>query len=364
LSVLDKVRKWIDGDSTELVLEEAARDAQVKPRSRAEEFIVKIAKEVESVMQNEMVPLPQGTAIIPSEYTIFLNGDDDKEWQGVKRKGLEQGLYHILAERAREIAGKKKLETKSFVIELRIDGTLERGEIRVQHSWEESGSNKTGVLARPKNLPNIPPAPQQYQQAPPANVPVQTPFQPTPPAGVGVPTPYQQVPPANSPGQTAFEQAVPPTDPGFPVGVTPAQFPPTVQQARPAYPQQIPPSVPLQGEEGEEMTRVATRLTELYRLEVWRGGVRQNVVPIYQKEVVIGRGSKSKPVDIPLSGDAEISRRHLTLVTDGLGNYWAVNEGRNPAAVNNYELPAGQRISVTPGSALNICSYMLRIQPK
>jgi hypothetical protein len=103
---------------------------------------------------------------------------------------------------------------------------------------------------------------------------------------------------------------------------------------------------------------------ELYRLEIWRGGVRQNVVPIYQTEVVIGRGSKSKPVDIPLSGDVEISRRHLTLATDGNGSFWAVNEGKNPAAINNYDLPAGQRVTVTPGVPLNICSYMLRIQPK
>ena len=156
MSILEKVRRWIDGDGGEGVLEEAARDAQVKPRSKAEEFIVKIAREVESVMQNEMVPLPQGTTIIPSEYTIFLSSDDDKEWQGVKRKGLEQGLYHILAERAKELAGKKKLETKSFVIELRIDGTLEKGDVRVQHSWEDSAGNKTGVLSRPKSLPAIP----------------------------------------------------------------------------------------------------------------------------------------------------------------------------------------------------------------
>src|SRR6185295_11592034 len=156
MSVLDKVRKWIDGETSELVLEEAARDAQVKPRSQAEEYIVKIAREVEGVMQSEMVPLPQGTMIIPGEYTIFLNDEDDKEWRGVKRKGLEQGLYHILAERAKELAGKKKLETKSFVIELRIDGTLEKGDVRVQHNWEEAASGKTGVLSR-KSIPNLPP---------------------------------------------------------------------------------------------------------------------------------------------------------------------------------------------------------------
>ncbi|MFM9904271.1 MAG: FhaA domain-containing protein [Pyrinomonadaceae bacterium] len=315
MSILDKVRRWIDGDSSELVLENAARDAQVKPRSEAEEFIVKIAREVEGVMQREMLPLPQGTTIIPSEYTIFLSSGDDKEWQGIKRKGLEQGLYHILAERAKELAGKKKLETKSFIIELRIDGTLEKGDVRVQHSWEDSASNKTGVLTRPKPLPTIPPA-----QQPPPTEPNLIPS--TIPAG-------QFQPAASNAAQAA-----------------------TIQQA-----------VPIPGEDREEMTRVKSRQTELYRLEVWRAGVRQNVVPIFQNEIVIGRGSKSKPVDIPLAGDVEISRRHLTLVTDGNGSFWAVNEGKNPAAINNYDLPAGQRIAVTPGVPLNVCSYMLRVQP-
>ena len=317
---MEKVRKWIDGDGGEGVLEDAARDAQVKPRSKAEEFIVKIAREVESVMQSEMVPLPQGTTIIPSEYTIFLSADDDKEWQGVKRKGLEQGLYHILAERAKELAGKKKLETKSFVIELRIDGTLDKGDVRVQHSWEDSAGNKTGVLSRPKPMPAIPSV--QKASVPPTdpNSRLRT------SAGIN----FQQ---SQSVGVT-FESS-------------------KIQQA-----------VPLAPEETEEMTHVASRMTELYKLEVWRGGVRQNVVPIYQNEIVIGRGSKSRPVDIPLSGDVEISRRHLTLVTDGAGNFWAVNEGKNAAAINNYELPAGQRVAVTPGVPLNVCSFMLRIQPR
>src|SRR4029079_2422595 len=97
-----------------------------------------------------------GTAIIPSEYIIFLSEEDDKEWQGAKRRGLEQGLYHILAERAKELAGKKKLETKSFVIELRIDGTLEKGDVRVQHNWEDVSSGKAGVLSR-KALGPLPP---------------------------------------------------------------------------------------------------------------------------------------------------------------------------------------------------------------
>jgi hypothetical protein len=313
LTILDKVRRWIDGETSELVLEEAARDAQIKPRSKAEEFIVKIAREVESVMQNEMVPLPQGTTIIPSEYTIFLSNEDDKEWKGVKRKGLEQGLYHILAERAREIAGKRKLETRSFVIELRIDGTLEKGNVRVQHSWEDSNANKTGVLARPK--------------------PVLAP---------------------------ATEKAIiPPTEPAIRNVPQAAQF-----QSHSKYlDASISQAVPIPAQDVEEMTRVNSRRIELYRLEVWREGVRQNVVPIYQREIVVGRGSKSKPVDIPLNGDVEVSRRHLTLSIDDSGRFWAVNEGKNPAAVNNQDLPSGQRIPIEPGVPVQICSYMLRLLP-
>jgi hypothetical protein len=320
LSVLEKVRRWIDGETAELVLEEAARNAQVKPRSKAEEFIVKIARAVEEVMQNEMVPLPQGTTIIPTEYAIFLSDADDKEWQGIKRKGLEQGLYHILAERAKEIAGKKKLETKSFVLELRVDGTLEKGEVRVQHSWEDSNSNnKTGVLVRPKGVPDQP----KYQ--PPRD---QAAVAPTPPA------------------------------PNFTAGST-------IQSGRPPSTNpQISQAVPVSQELPEEMTNVRTRSAELYRLEIWRGGIRQNVVPIFQNETIVGRGSKSKPVDISLAGDAEVSRRHVIISTDGAGKYWVTNEGRNPAMINNLELPMGQRVPFLPGVNVVVCSYTLRVQPR
>lgn len=309
-------------------MEEAARNAQVKPRSQAEEFIVKIARAVEEVMQKEMLPLPQGTTIIPTEYVIFLSDADDKEWQGIKRKGLEQGLYHILAERAKEIAGKKKLETKTFVIELRVDGTLEKGIVRVQHSWEDSTANKTGVLARPKPAAGTKPAYQAPQQPAPSNSNPQY-------SGAAQPAPNF------SPQQTHQYH----------------QPPPTIAQS------DFHQAVPLPPDEGEEMTYVNKRSAELYRLEIWRAGIRQNVVPIFQKEITVGRGSKSKPVDISLAGDAEISRRHLVLATDGAGNYWAINEGRNPAMINNYELPAGQRVSLGPGVNLAICSYILRIQP-
>ncbi|MEK7723685.1 MAG: FHA domain-containing protein [Acidobacteriota bacterium] len=316
MGVFDKVRSWIDGDGAETVLEQAARDAQVKPRSQAEEFIVKLARAVEEVMQREMVPLPQRTTLIPTEYIIFLSDEDDKEWQGAKRRGLEQGLYHVLAERAKEISGKKKLETQSFAVELRVDGTLEKGDIRVQHSWEDSSTGKTGVLARGK--------PQQ---------------QPVQPKIANQVIPLQNTPVVPNPNQYV-------------------QPPPTVaQQNFPAYQND-----PIQ--DSEESTRVQKRSAELYKLEVWHNGVRQTIAPVYNNEIVIGRGSRSKPVDIALPNDPEISRRHLTLVCNGLDNYWVVCEGRNPTIVGNREIQMGQRIQVQAGESIMVCSYILRIQPK
>jgi hypothetical protein len=331
MSVLEKVRRWIDGDSSELVLENAARDAQVKPRSEAEEFIVKIARAVEAVMQKEMLPLPQGTTIIPSEYTIFMNADDDREWQGVKRRGLEQGLYHILAERAKEIAGKKKLETKSFVLELRIDATLEKGTVRVQHSWEDSTSNKTGVLARPKPAPEAKPHP--------------TPAKARSTSPNMIPPPADYLPP--QPSRTGFET----------VRRDPSNVPRTMPNIS------VDQAVPDTDDGSEQMTNVRPRVKELYKLEIWLNNVRQNVVPIFNREIAVGRGSRSKPVDIALSGDPEISRRHLTIGTDGSGTFWVINEGRNNAMIGNYELATGQRVPLKPGVSLAVCSYVLRIQP-
>src|SRR5213078_1242847 len=75
--------------------------------------------------------------------------DDDKEWQGEKRRGLEQGLYYVLSERARELSGQTQLATKSFAVELRVDGTLNKGEFRVPPVWVETERGHTLVTARP-----------------------------------------------------------------------------------------------------------------------------------------------------------------------------------------------------------------------
>ncbi len=336
MGFLGKIRRWVDGEEGEDSLEKASE--QAKPRGAAQDFIVKLAREVEAVMRNEMVPLPQGTVIIPTEYIIFLSEEDDREWQGAKRRGLEQGLHHVLAERAREMAGKNKLQVQSFSVEMRVDGTLQKGEIRVQHSWDEANSGKTSVTPRrggssPKI--QLPPTPVQQTPVQPQRPPIVQP-------NLSPPPPIQQVQqtPANLSNQMQPTQLVQlPTD-------SPILAQPQIVE-----------------EENEAATIVKKRgATELFKLEVWRNNQRQTILPVFKTEISIGRGSQSFPVDIPLKGDNEISRRHVTLSRDEQGTYWIAAEGKNPVIIGSVEIPAGQKTAVAAGTAFTVCSYTLIIK--
>jgi hypothetical protein len=143
-NLLSDFRRWLDGDEAATYAPEAP-----KPRRELEEFLVSIAREVEAVMQREMFTPPGGPTYIPREYLVFLSRDDDVQWQGDKREGLQRGLFHVLSERAKELVGDKEVQTKTFAVELRVDGTLEKGKFRVQPVWDTS-SPKTEVRPRKK----------------------------------------------------------------------------------------------------------------------------------------------------------------------------------------------------------------------
>ena len=283
MGLLESIRKWIDGETNEDLLE--AADEQARPRRVWEEFLVKIAREVESIMQQEMFTPPGGPTYIPREYIVYLSTEDDKEWQGDKRRGLEQGLFHVLSERAHELSGQTQLAAKSFAVELRVDGTLSKGEFRVQAVWDESESGHTMVTPR--------------------------------------------------------------VEPTLPVTTLPELPTDTISEVT----------------EGEQ-TVVRARPAVLYQVEVWRNSLRESVVPITKAEITIGRGSRTVSVDLPIKGDAEVSRVHATLSLDSDGRYWLVAKGRNPTLVNGHELPRGERAEVAPDQKIAICGFVLRIQPK
>lgn len=301
MGLLESIRKWIDGEQGEDLLETA--DEHSKPRRIWEEFLVKIAREVEAVMQREMFTPPGGLTYIPREYVVYLSAEDDKDWQGDKRRGLEQGLFHVLSERAKELSDSNQLAAKSFAVELRVDGTLEKGQFRVQAVWDETESGHTQVHARV--------GASQSRQSPGAS-------------------------PSVNFNDTIRERADGSTGDSEPGE---------------------------QSEQGEQ-TVVRPRIQVLYSVEIWKDGVREVVVPITKPEITIGRGSRSITVDLPLKGDPEISRVHAVLTREKDGRYWLVPKGRNPTLVSGHELPREERTEVVPDQKIAICNFILRIQPK
>jgi hypothetical protein len=154
--LLSDFRKWLDGE------EAIVRAPQTQPQlSEWDEFFVKIAREVEIVMRREMFTPPGGQTYLPGEYIIYLSKEDDTVWQGRKREGLEEGLRNGLTERARELVGGRVLKTDKIALSLGIDGTLSKGQVRVQAVWDED-SPKTQVTAR-KQKPAPAPVPLEEQ---------------------------------------------------------------------------------------------------------------------------------------------------------------------------------------------------------
>ena len=143
---MENLRKWIDGD------EGHDEQREPQPRSRWDDFLVAVAREIEASMQREMFTPPGGPTYVPREYIVFMSTADDGEWQGEKREGLERGLHYVLSERAKELAGDNDFQTRTLTVELRVDPALEAGRFRVQHVWDTE-AQKTMVKPRKRAEP-------------------------------------------------------------------------------------------------------------------------------------------------------------------------------------------------------------------
>jgi hypothetical protein len=272
LAKLEPLRRLIDGsadhDSAELI------GSQARARSTAEGFLVGIAREASRVLCAEAFTPPGGHALIPGEFVIFLSPDDDKEWQGDKRRGLVQGLTHALGQRAKDLLVRGQTSAPSFAIELRVDGTLAKGQFRGKAIWDAE-TGRTFVSPRPTVLRTT----------------------------------------------EAAEQ--------------PRENELTVVSPRP---------------------RIV-----LYSVEALRGGERQGIFPVTKPEITIGRGSQAVEVDLPIRGDAEVSRLHAVLSRDDQGEHWLVAKGQNPVLLNNRELARNERAPVKFDDVIQICSFSLRL---
>jgi hypothetical protein len=127
-----------------------------KPTPKWNDFLVKIAREIEQVMLAEMLQPPGEPTYIPPEYVVFISPADDAGLQGDKRVGFLRGLRNITAQRAKEIIGEGKTQTDKLFVEFRTDSSLEEGKFYVKPSWE-AAHEPTQVVPRKPSAPLPPP---------------------------------------------------------------------------------------------------------------------------------------------------------------------------------------------------------------
>lgn len=141
---LEKFRHWLDDTEASFEI-----NPKPKPLSQAEHLFIIIAREVEAAMCREAFTPYGEPTYIPRHYLVFLGAEDDQAWHGEKRRGMERGLHNAVRERALELVGKQHLQADSITLELRVDATLGKGQVRVQAVWDEV--EKTTVLSKKGN---------------------------------------------------------------------------------------------------------------------------------------------------------------------------------------------------------------------
>ncbi|MBL8169046.1 MAG: DUF3662 domain-containing protein [Acidobacteria bacterium] len=159
MDFVKKLKEWLDGEELEElpVAKPPQQEGEATKLPKREEFIVKVAREVAKVMEEEKLEIPpDGQIMMPSKYVIFLSKEDDEQWRGKIREGLERGLQNLVSQRAKEIIGSKPSNIKSLIMDLHVDSTLENGQVKVQPDWNEE--EKTRVVAHKNNTPPRTPA--------------------------------------------------------------------------------------------------------------------------------------------------------------------------------------------------------------
>src|SRR5437764_1171222 len=129
MGLLQKFRQWLDG------WEHQPSNQAVAFQFRAQEFAVRLAREMDRRLRQEILILPDGPALVPVGWLIFFNSADDKLWRGLKRQALQQWLARILLERTEALLS-SSVVSQSLHLEIRLDPTLQPGDFKIMPLWD------------------------------------------------------------------------------------------------------------------------------------------------------------------------------------------------------------------------------------
>jgi hypothetical protein len=124
---LEKLRKIIDGE------EDTSIKKTDNPREKYEsaDFLIKTVREVKKVIKRHFIPSSETReAYCPRNYVIFLNSDDEKVWLGEKLEIMKSFLSEEILKKINELD--EHLNIQSVKVEIRVDGTLSKGQVEVQ----------------------------------------------------------------------------------------------------------------------------------------------------------------------------------------------------------------------------------------
>jgi len=141
--LLEGIRSWIDGPDQEA--SEKLNEMVREPR-QAELFLKKVARELEACLRQESFAPPNLPLCFPPELVLFLSTAEDKNWLGNKRRTLISALNQALRVKVRELNGHRETPVSAPIVTLRVDGTLEAGQIRVKTLWDTSPGSTLVIL--------------------------------------------------------------------------------------------------------------------------------------------------------------------------------------------------------------------------
>lgn len=115
------------------------------------------------------------------------------------------------------------------------------------------------------------------------------------------------------------------------------------------------------GFENDYETVFNKRLRRLFCVDISQNGISQDKLPVFQPEIIIGRGSPSFQVDVTLKDDLEISRHHAILAYQANDFFNLSVIGQNPVLIGENLIFAGQTANMGWEETFQIGSYLLKL---
>jgi hypothetical protein len=296
----NRLRIYVDGeepDSVEQIF------STKKNQESGNTLIVKVLREVRLLFENRAQPEPKGRIHLPCNFIVLLNSKDDKHLSRVEQDILKKILQmHIYAE-ALDFAGEAPLASSEndFLVELKVDGTLNDGEIRLVGSFERTrqdtfyspdGAERIAARLRDKK---------------------------------------SKAEEKNSPEALS----------------TKSQGESIDQEVTEYY-------------TGDPYKTTYYNIVKPYNIEVWRDETHLDTLTFRKKTISIGRNWKKGKYDINLP-ETYVSRPQAWIEVDNENNYWITSaESLNPTFKGEIECPKGQKIKINVGETVQIMDFTLR----